>query len=375
MARPDFEDPDFLEDTDTDDIQERMMDNLPDDISQMEGDFPYDFTMPTAIELSQLYQEGIVQALMAAFPEYAADEFLDLHGEDAGLTRKPAMAATGIVQVTAEEGTVIEAGTVFLVPATDTEDAIEFTSDEDVEWTEDGTLDVAVTAVEGGADGNVAAGTITVMEDPIDEVSAVTNSTPTSGGMDEEDDDAFYERIHAENEDSNSYIGNDSDFRKWALQVDGIGDCVVDPAWNGPGTVRLILVDSNGQPASSALVQAVSDFILSPNDRSARLLPTGSAALTCVAATTVTVNFVATGLVLVGTTAATVSTEFQNAVKEVYATAKEDNILRYAKLYAALANIDGVVDFATFLVNNGEANISLGAAGYAVTGTVSFTTA
>ena len=49
MARPDFEDPDFLEDTDTDEIQERMMENLPEDISQMEGDFPYDFTMPTAI--------------------------------------------------------------------------------------------------------------------------------------------------------------------------------------------------------------------------------------------------------------------------------------------------------------------------------------
>ena len=374
MARPDFEDPDFLEDTDTDDIQERMMDNLPDDISQMEGDFPYDFTMPTAIELSQLYQEGIVQALMAAFPEYAADEFLDLHGEDAGLTRKPAMAATGIVQVTAEEGTVIEAGTVFLVPATDTEDAIEFTSDEDVEWTEDGTLDVAVTAVEGGADGNVAAGTITIMEDPIDEVSAVTNSAPTSGGMDEEDDDDFYERIHAENEDSNSYIGNDSDLRKWALSVDGIGDCIVASAWNGPGTVKIILVDSNGQPASPALVQAVSDKILSPDDRSARLLPTGSADLTCVAATTITINYVATGLVLEGTTAAAVSAAFQSAVKEIYASAKEDNVLRYAKLYAALANIDGVTDFATFLVNNGETNISLGSDGYAVTGTVSFST-
>lgn len=374
MARPDFEDPDFLEDTDTDEIQDRMMENLPADISQMEGDFPYDFTMPTAIELSQLYQEGIVQALMAAFPEYAADEFLDLHGEDAGLTRKPAMAATGIVQVTAEEGTVIEAGTVFLVPATDTEDAIEFTSDEDVEWTEDGTLDVAVTAVEGGADGNVAAGTITVMEDPIDEVSAVTNSTPTSGGMDEEDDDDFYERIHAENEDSNSYIGNDSDLKKWALQVDGIGDCVVDPAWNGPGTVKLVLVDSNGQPASDALVQAVSDKILSPSDRSARLLPTGSAELTCVAATTVTINYVATGLELDGTSIGAVSTEFQNAIKEVYASAKEDNILRYAKLYAALANIAGVVDFSTFLVNGGESNISLGSDGYAVTGTVSFST-
>lgn len=374
MARPDFEDPDFLEDTDTDDIQERMMENLPEDISQMEGDFPYDFTMPTAIELSQLYQEGLVQALMAAFPEYAADEFLDLHGEDAGLTRKPAMQATGTVQVTAETGTVIEAGTVFLVPATDSEDAIEFESTQDVEWDEDGTLDVPVIAVEGGADGNVAAGTISVMEDPIDEVSAVTNSTPTSGGMDEEDDDDFYERIHAENMDSNSYIGNDSDLRKWALQVNGIGDCIVDPAWNGPGTVRLILVDSNGQPASAEMVQAVSDLILSPNDRSARLLPTGSAELTCVAATTIQVNYVATGLVLDGTSIAAVSSAFQDAVKAVYASAKEDNVLRYAKLYAALANIDGVTDFATFLVNNGETNISLGSDGYAVTGTVSFST-
>ena len=372
MARPVFENPDFLEDTDTDDIQERMMDNLPQDISQMEGDFPYDFTMPTAIELSQLYQEGIVQALMAAFPEYASDEILDLHGADAGLTRKAALRATGVVQVTAEEGTMIEAGTVFLVPATDAEDAIEFTADEDVEWEEDGTLDVPITAVDSGSIGNVSAGTISIMEDPIDEVSAVINADPTTGGIDEEEDDDFYERIHAENADSNSYTACDSDLRKWALMVDGIGDCIVDPAWNGPGTVRLILVDSNGQPASATLVQAVSDKILSPNDRSARLLPAGSASLTCVAATTVTVNYVATGLVLVGTTAATVSTAFQKAVKEIYASAKSDNILRYAKLYAALANIDGVVDFATFLVNNGEANISLGAAGYAVTGTVSF---
>ena len=374
MARPDFEDPDFLEDTDTDDIQDRMMDNLPDDISQMEGDFPYDFTMPTAIELSQLYQEGLVQALMAAFPEYAADEFLDLHGEDVGLTRKPAMQATGTVQVTAETGTVIEIGTVFLVPATDDEDAIEFEATQDVEWEEDGTLDVPVIAVEGGADGNVAAGTISVMEDPIDEVSAVTNSSPTSGGMDEEDDDDFYERIHAEIVSGNTYIGNDSDLKKWAMQVDGIGDCIVDPAWNGAGTVRLILVDSNGQPASAALVSAVYDLIVSPNDRSKRLLPTGCASLTCVAATTATINFTATGLVLDDTSIATVKSAFEDAVKEVYAAAKDDNTLRYAKLYAALANIDGVVDFATFLVNNGTANITLSGAEYAVTGTVSFST-
>ena len=56
MARPEFEIPDFVADSDSNQIQERMMGNLPADISDMEGDFPYDFTMPTAIEISQLIQ-------------------------------------------------------------------------------------------------------------------------------------------------------------------------------------------------------------------------------------------------------------------------------------------------------------------------------
>ena len=81
MARPEFVYPDFIEDNDADEIQERMMENLPADISDMEGDFPFDFTMPTAIEISQLIQFDVVRSLMIAFPEYAWDEWLDLHGE------------------------------------------------------------------------------------------------------------------------------------------------------------------------------------------------------------------------------------------------------------------------------------------------------
>ncbi|MEI3522164.1 MAG: baseplate J/gp47 family protein [Anaerosacchariphilus sp.] len=59
--------------------------------------------------------------------------------------------------------------------------------------------------------------------------------------------------------------------------------------WNGPGTVKLVLVDGNGKPANAKLVQDVYNYIVSPNDRSARLLPTGTAELTCAAATTVAV--------------------------------------------------------------------------------------
>lgn len=102
------------------------MGNLPADISDMEGDFPYDFTMPTAIEISQLVQFNLVRCLMVAFPEYSWGDWMDLHGAEAGVTRKEAVAATGTVSVTAAYGTVLAAGTVFAVPATDQMEAVEF---------------------------------------------------------------------------------------------------------------------------------------------------------------------------------------------------------------------------------------------------------
>ena len=48
-----FVTPEFIDNSDPDTIQSRMMNNLPVDISDMPADFPYDFTMPTAIEISR----------------------------------------------------------------------------------------------------------------------------------------------------------------------------------------------------------------------------------------------------------------------------------------------------------------------------------
>ena len=95
----------------------------------------------------------------------------------------------------------------------------------------------------------------------------------------------------AEYDNSMTYLGNDTDYKRWAKQA-GAGDAIVISTWNGPGTVKLVLVDGNGKPANAKLVQDVYNYIVSPSDRSARLLPTGTAELTCTAATTVAVNYV-----------------------------------------------------------------------------------
>ena len=46
--------PDFLENSSEDEIHEKMLGNLPDDIDKAEGGFPWDFTRPTAIEYQNL---------------------------------------------------------------------------------------------------------------------------------------------------------------------------------------------------------------------------------------------------------------------------------------------------------------------------------
>lgn len=327
----------------------------------------------TAIEISQLVQFNLVRCLMVAFPEYSWGDWMDLHGAEAGVTRKEAVAATGTVSVTAAYGTVLAAGTVFAVPATDQMEAVEFQTLRTVTFAENETMDLAVEAVTPGVSGNVPANTITIMASPINGVTAITNSEKTSGGAEEENDEDYYERIHAEFQDSQFYVANDADYIKWAKEVPGIGDCIVEPAVEGPGTVGLILVDSNGQPASSTLVTAVYNHIVSPDDRSKRLLPTGSSKLIVKSATVKTVDFACTGLVLDGVGLDDVISTFKTEMMAVYSAAKETNILRYNSARTVLSTITGVSDFIDFTMDGKRENIHLSSSEYADTGNVTFT--
>ena len=48
-----FKAPSFLNDQDAETIHKRMMEELPPDIDDTEGGFPWDFTKPTALEKSR----------------------------------------------------------------------------------------------------------------------------------------------------------------------------------------------------------------------------------------------------------------------------------------------------------------------------------
>ena len=372
MPQPEFTAPDFVDDNEADIIHERMMENLPDDIDDTPGGFPYDFTMPSAIEKEELIKFHLVRALMIAFPQYAWDEWLDMHGQQVHLTRHEASKATGYLLLEGEPETEIEAGTVFCVPAVDDTPAIEYETDEDCIIGEKGTVKVAITAVEAGANVNVKAGSISIMDEPMDEITGITNPDAITGGAEEESDDDYYDRMAAEYNSNRTYIGNDIDYKRWAQEA-GAGDCIVDSAANGPGTVKLVLVDVNGQPASNSLIKKVYDYIVSPNDRSARLLPTACCELSCVAATTVAINYTCTGLEYNDTTnIEQIISDFESGLKNLYSSAKSKGVLRYNDVRPLISSINGVEDFDIFLINGSTSNITFTSEEYPETGICDF---
>ncbi len=373
MAQPEFIQPDFMQGSTENEIHERMMANLPSDIDDMPGGFPYDYTMPAAIEKSEFINYHMARALMIAFPQYAWDDWLDLHGQQVHIARHEEEYATGYVDVTGSAGTLIAAGTVFCTPATDSSPALEYSADEDSIIGSDGVCKIAITAVQSGTVSNIAANTICIMAKPDKNIISVTNSEPVTGGTEREDNGDYYDRIAAEYENSMTYLGNDSDYVRWAKEA-GAGDCIVVGAADGPGTVKLVLIDRNGQPANESLIKDVYDYIVSPDDRTARLLPTACAKLSCVAATTVKITYECTGLTLDGTTdLEQVKKDFKAAVALVYDKAKNDSLLRYNDVRPLLSEISGVKDFSTFTMNGSTVNIKLAQEEYPETGDMIFT--
>lgn len=372
MAQPKFKNPDFIENNSAEEIHRRMMDMLPADIDDMPGGFPYDFTMPAALEKAEFINYNLVRTLMIAFPQYAYGEWLDLHGKQVNLTRHRPKKAYGTIKVTGTAGTEIAAGTVFCTPATDTGPSVEFNSLKNAVIGEDGVVIVPVEAAESGTASNVKENTVVIMAKPDRNISGITNPEDIKGGTEEESNDAFYDRIALEYSNSMTYIGNDPDYERWAKQA-GAGDCIVIPVAEGPGTVKLFLIDRNGKPANEKLVADVYNYIVSPNNRSRRLLPTACCKLICDPAPTVRIDFTITGLVYDGTTdIRQIKEDFAASIQIVFSKAKQGNLLRYNDVRPVISGIAGVTDFDNFLMDGDTKNIEFGREEYPEVGSLDF---
>ncbi len=349
--------PDFLKNQSVDEIHKRMLNNLPDGIDKSELQIPWDFTRPTAIEKAELIQFGLNETIKLIFPQWAYDEYLDLHAEMIGLKRKESNKATGILNVTAREGTIIPKGFIFATPATNSP-SILFEATQTTTINETGIATIKIQAVEGGRLSNVTNDTILLMLKPIAGVTSVTNLEPTTGGSQIEDDESLRVRVLYALHKGISYVGNDADYLSWATAVAGVGKAFVIPEWDGPGTVKVVVVDEEGLPANQQIVEAVYSHIVSPKDRIKRLAPIG-ATVTIVPPTIVNITIQATIMLKEEADVDTVKKKFMRNIDSYYMKATNDGAVKYVYVGSILAQTEGVYDYEKLYVNGGEDNIPI----------------
>ncbi|WKV08208.1 baseplate J/gp47 family protein [Thermoanaerobacterium sp. CMT5567-10] len=254
--------PEYLNDQTEEEIRQRMLNSIPDNMDKSEGSYIWDAIEPAAIELAKA-AIWAQEVLRRGFAETTFGEYLDMRGNEHGIFRREATRATGKVKFTGAKGTIIPEGTIVTTAATENVNSVFFETVNDVVIDDTQTATADIIAVEAGSNGNVMANTINIISSNIQGVYSVTNESPTSGGYDIEDDASFLAR-YLQKVRNPASSGNKADYVNWTMEVPGVGGVSVVPCKDGPGTVAIAIIDTNKVPASQSLVDAVQDYIAPP---------------------------------------------------------------------------------------------------------------
>ena len=164
--------------------------------------------------------------------------------------------------------------------------------------------------------------------------------------------------MEADASEETSYIGNNADYKRWAKAVDGIGDAIVIPEWNGPETVKIVCLDQNGEGANKTLLDAVYNYIMAPDNPADRLAPPNTI-LTVAAPDLVNISYSFTVVVADGFELSTVVSGFKKQLESYYKTVANDGAVKYIKVHALLTETPGVEDFTDLLINGSTDNIHI----------------
>lgn len=326
-------------------IKQRMLDVVPSDLDKREGSFIQDSISPAAIELALSYIE-LDRVIGLGFTQTTYGQYLDYRAGEHGLTRKAATKATGQVTITGSDGTVVPAGSLFATGA-----GVQFTTTAEVTIAA-GTATANIEAVVAGISGNVPGSAITDIPVSIPGVNAVTNANPTTGGTDQETDEALVARL-LEKVRLPATSGNAAHYMQWTKEVSGVGDVKIFPVWNGAGTVKVVVIDSIKQPASVQIVQDVTDYI-------EEVRPIG-ATVTVESAIGLDINITATVVLNVGAVLAEVQAAFEASLTGyLKSIAFQQDYVSAAQVGSLLLDTTGVLDYSNLLLNGGAGNVAVG---------------
>ncbi|MCB2309051.1 baseplate J/gp47 family protein [Clostridium estertheticum] len=337
-------------------IQTRLLEGIDDSYDKSEGSFFSDIVKTNALEFEQQYVV-VSEVLDKAFIDTSYGDYLDRKVIEQGIIRNPATHASGHVTITGQEGSTIAIGNKV---ASDTLTYAVLES-KTIDATKN--MTVAIECDDLGSIGNCPIGAIKYFPVTLAGLVEVTNGELLTNGYNAETDEELRQR-YLEKVQTPPTSGNKYNYLSWAKEVIGVGDAKIFPLWNGNGTVKVVIVDSNKVAADTALINAVITNI--EENR-----PIG-ATVTVISATEKLINIALT-LVIDNANYKIdqIKESIQINIAEYLATiAFQEIYVSYAKIGSLIIATTGVLDYSNLTVNGGTANITVGAEEVAITGTI-----
>lgn len=334
-----------------DTIQTRLLSNVDNSYNKSEGEFIYDALRPVSIELESTYItiDGLEDK---RFADTATGKNLERICKEKGLTRKTRSRANGTVTITGVAGSPITSGQLVA------SDSLNFEFLETTTVPISGSVNVSVRCKTYGTVGNVVVGAIKYFPKTLSGLQTVTNNEAFSNGTNDETDDALRIRYYAK-VNANETTANKAAFKSWALSINGVGVAKVIPLWNGAGTVKVVIANSEMKEADSTLVSEVQAYIdPNMNGDGSGVMPTCGAVCTVESAIEKTINISLTIQTTLDSNIA--KTNIENAITEYFQSiAFQQTYVSYQMIGNRILNIDGINDSSNLLVNDGITNIIL----------------
>lgn len=332
-----------------DNILQRMLQNVPADLDKREGSIIYNALAPAAAELFLCYQE-LAQVVNESFVDTASLEGLTKRCAERGIYQKEATMATVQGEFTPTSAEVL--GCRF--------------SCNNLNYCATAKISAGVyelTCETTGEVGNISSGQLV----PLDYVENLQTANITKiliPGEDDEDEESLRQR-YFDSFNSQAFGGNIADYKEKVNALDGVGGVKVLPAWNGGGTVKLIIINSAYGAPSAALISSVqNDVDPTPAGTGLGLAPIGHK-VTVVGVTTTTINITADITYGSGYNWSAAQADILAAVDEYFREVaeswadEENSIVRTSQIEYRLLGLRQILDVQNLKINGSSNNIQL----------------
>jgi uncharacterized phage protein gp47/JayE len=225
-------------------ILSEVLSAAPAEIDTRQGSIFYDAVAGTCLKIAQYYAD-LSTVFDLVFLTAAVGEYLDLRGNEVGLTRG---AATPAWYAFTFSGTRPDIGERF------------FTDGKYFVLKSDGNGLYLEAEELGTVCNEILYGAPAIPMNNIAGLRAASFGALLKPGADIEDDDNYRRRIQ-EKLANPAQNGNRRHYRTWCEENPDVGRARIIPLWDGPNTVKGVIIGTDGRPAAQAVVNAVQEYV------------------------------------------------------------------------------------------------------------------